>query len=200
VKLLENFLAFYVTRSFISVFTRALQWSLSWARWIRFIPPQPIDLKSVLILSTHLRGLCNTDWKHNYLSERQRNELKAFLACLQLVHLHLLGITEENQQNTIRIITQFNAPSVFILSAIINKDYFQLSQKTSEYCPNAMFVITDMRTNTSTRYFLHDCHTSTKSYMSKHTCKKNSMVWVRERTIPTERPPLVGEVIANLWG
>jgi hypothetical protein len=27
--------------------------------------------------------------------------------------------------------------------------------------------------------------------------KKNSMVWVRERTIPTERPPLVGEAIAN---
>jgi hypothetical protein len=24
--------------------------------------------------------------------------------------------------------------------------------------------------------------------------KKNSVVWVRERTIPTERPPLVGEV------
>jgi hypothetical protein len=29
---------------------------------------------------------------------------------------------------------------------------------------------------------------------------KNSMVWVRERTIPTERPPLVGEVIANFCG
>jgi hypothetical protein len=27
--------------------------------------------------------------------------------------------------------------------------------------------------------------------------KTNSMVWVRERTIPTERPPLVGEVIGN---
>jgi hypothetical protein len=27
--------------------------------------------------------------------------------------------------------------------------------------------------------------------------KENSMVRVRERTIPTERPPLVGEVIAN---
>jgi hypothetical protein len=26
------------------------------------------------------------------------------------------------------------------------------------------------------------------------------MVWVRERTIPTERPPIVGEVIANLFG
>jgi hypothetical protein len=28
----------------------------------------------------------------------------------------------------------------------------------------------------------------------------NSMVWVRERTIQTERPPVVGEVIANLCG
>jgi hypothetical protein len=28
----------------------------------------------------------------------------------------------------------------------------------------------------------------------------NSMVWVRERTIPTERPPLVGEAIANFCG
>jgi hypothetical protein len=28
----------------------------------------------------------------------------------------------------------------------------------------------------------------------------NSMVWVRERTRPTERPPLVGEAIANFWG
>jgi hypothetical protein len=26
------------------------------------------------------------------------------------------------------------------------------------------------------------------------------MVWVRERTIPTERPPLVGEVITNFCG
>jgi hypothetical protein len=26
------------------------------------------------------------------------------------------------------------------------------------------------------------------------------MVWVRERTKPTERPPLVGEVIANFCG
>jgi hypothetical protein len=30
--------------------------------------------------------------------------------------------------------------------------------------------------------------------------KLNSMVWVRERTIPTERPPLVSEVIANFCG
>jgi hypothetical protein len=30
--------------------------------------------------------------------------------------------------------------------------------------------------------------------------KLNSMVCVRERTIPTERPPLIGEVIANFCG
>jgi hypothetical protein len=30
--------------------------------------------------------------------------------------------------------------------------------------------------------------------------KKNSMVWVRERTIPTERQPLLGEVVANFYG
>jgi hypothetical protein len=30
--------------------------------------------------------------------------------------------------------------------------------------------------------------------------KLNSMVWVRERTVPTERPPLVGEVIVNFRG
>jgi hypothetical protein len=30
--------------------------------------------------------------------------------------------------------------------------------------------------------------------------KLNSMAWVRERTIPTERPPLVGEVSANSCG
>jgi hypothetical protein len=29
---------------------------------------------------------------------------------------------------------------------------------------------------------------------------KISVVWVRERTIPTERPPLVREVIANVCG
>jgi hypothetical protein len=34
----------------------------------------------------------------------------------------------------------------------------------------------------------------------KWNIKKNSMVWFRERTIPTEPLPLVGEVIANICG
>jgi hypothetical protein len=40
---------------FIIVFTRALHWSLSWARSIQSILPHPISLRSILILSTHLR-------------------------------------------------------------------------------------------------------------------------------------------------
>jgi hypothetical protein len=30
--------------------------------------------------------------------------------------------------------------------------------------------------------------------------KLNSMVWVREQTIPTEQQPLVGQVSTNFWG
>jgi hypothetical protein len=52
-----KFPAFYGTRWFIAVSTRALHWSLSWARWIRSTPSHPISIRSILILSTHLR-LC----------------------------------------------------------------------------------------------------------------------------------------------
>jgi hypothetical protein len=55
VQLPKNLPAFYGTRRFITVFTRALHWSLFWARSIQSIPPHPISLRSTLILSTHLR-------------------------------------------------------------------------------------------------------------------------------------------------
>jgi hypothetical protein len=54
VQLLKNFTAFYGTRRFITVFTRAIHWSLSWASLIQSIPSHPISLRSILILSTHL--------------------------------------------------------------------------------------------------------------------------------------------------
>jgi hypothetical protein len=47
------------------------------------------------------------------------------------------------------------------------------------------------------------CHQESRSpvvHNSYFVKLKNSMVWVRERTIPTERPPLVGNVIANFCG
>jgi hypothetical protein len=54
VQVLNNFPAFFGTRRFIAVFTRALHLSLSWARSIQSIPSHPISLRSILILSTHL--------------------------------------------------------------------------------------------------------------------------------------------------
>jgi hypothetical protein len=55
VQLLKNFPAFYGTRRFNIVFTRALHWSLSWAMSIQTTPSRPISLRSILILSTYLR-------------------------------------------------------------------------------------------------------------------------------------------------
>jgi hypothetical protein len=57
---LKKFPAFYETQKFITVFTRALHWSLFWARSIQSTPSHRICLRSILIVSTHLRlGLPN---------------------------------------------------------------------------------------------------------------------------------------------
>jgi hypothetical protein len=55
VQVFKNFLMFYGTRNFITVFTRALHESLFWVRWIQTTPTHPISLRSILILSTQLR-------------------------------------------------------------------------------------------------------------------------------------------------
>jgi hypothetical protein len=52
---LKNFSTFYETRRFNTVFTIALQCSLHWGRSIRSIPPHPISVRSILILSCHQR-------------------------------------------------------------------------------------------------------------------------------------------------
>jgi hypothetical protein len=58
------------------VFTRALHWSLSWARSIQSMPYHPISLRSILILSTHLRLDLPSDL---YPSGFPTNILYAFL-------------------------------------------------------------------------------------------------------------------------
>jgi hypothetical protein len=56
VQLLKDFPAFYGTRRFITMFIRALHWSLSWARSIQSIPPHRISLRYILIFTQlHLR-------------------------------------------------------------------------------------------------------------------------------------------------
>jgi hypothetical protein len=50
-----NFPTFNWTRKFIAISTTARHWFLSWTRWIQYIPPHYICVRSILILSYHLR-------------------------------------------------------------------------------------------------------------------------------------------------
>jgi hypothetical protein len=53
--LLWKFPAFYRTRMFITVLTRACHWSISWARCIQSTPSHPISPRSLIIFFCHLR-------------------------------------------------------------------------------------------------------------------------------------------------
>jgi hypothetical protein len=64
----ENCPTFYGARIFITVFTRTFHWSLFWAWWIQFIPPNPIYVWSILLLSSHLRLGLHTDSSLLFLS------------------------------------------------------------------------------------------------------------------------------------
>jgi hypothetical protein len=66
----EEIPAFYVTRRFIAVFTRARYWSQLWATWIQFTSSHPISPRSTLILSSHLRpGLQNGFFSSDLLTK-----------------------------------------------------------------------------------------------------------------------------------
>jgi hypothetical protein len=54
-QLSKNSPAFYGTWRSVTVFARARNWSLSWARLIQSMFSQPISLRSILMLSSHLR-------------------------------------------------------------------------------------------------------------------------------------------------
>jgi hypothetical protein len=55
VQLLKDFPEFYGTWRFITVFTKALHWSLLWATSIQSIRPQSVSLRCILISSPYLR-------------------------------------------------------------------------------------------------------------------------------------------------
>jgi hypothetical protein len=97
---LKNFPIFYGTQKFITVFTRALHWSLSWARSIHSIPPHPIPLRFILMLSSYLRlGLpsdlypsgFSTKILYAFLFSPIRATCPAHLILLDLIILRILG-------------------------------------------------------------------------------------------------------------
>jgi hypothetical protein len=99
VKLIKNF-QFYGTRRFIPLLTRALHWSLSWARSIQPKQTNPIPLIHILILSTHLclglrSGLFPSGFPTNilyeFLSPSTHVTCPAHLILLNLIILSVLG-------------------------------------------------------------------------------------------------------------
>jgi hypothetical protein len=93
----KNFPKFYGTWGFITVFTRTLHWSISWARSIQSIP---FYLISILILSTHLRlgppsGLISSSFptiiRYAFLSSVLRATYPAHLILPDLIILIILG-------------------------------------------------------------------------------------------------------------
>jgi hypothetical protein len=92
------------------VFTRALHLSLSWAISIQSAPSHPISLRSILILSTHLRlglpnGLFPSGWQP--IIRVNYNSCFTYLAVwlIELIH-HICNFMRSNR--SYRVASQFD--------------------------------------------------------------------------------------------
>jgi hypothetical protein len=61
------------------------------------------------------------------------------------------------------------------------------------------FLVMQFSPYSNTFPWVWSIYSSHTSVLIHPEYNNNSVVWVRERTIPTERPPLVGEVSAKFW-
>jgi hypothetical protein len=78
---------------------------------------------------------------------------------------------------------------------LLQEGHYQVRTEESEHWLHTVQLIM----NTTSTY-LGPVRKNPIEFLLRNWIKLNSMVWVLERTIPTDRPPLVGEVIANFCG
>jgi hypothetical protein len=98
---LKNFTAFYGNRRFITVFTRALHWSLFWARSIQSIESHPISLSQTQSNIVHPPTSWSSQWSVSFCLSYQylicfplppiRATCRAHLILLDLIILITLG-------------------------------------------------------------------------------------------------------------
>jgi hypothetical protein len=83
------------SRSFIAAFTKTLNLSLSWSRWIQFLPAQSIPPRTTSFLLPNLRFRLPSGPFHSVFSA---NNLRAFLFSLLVLHAMSIQITPSRYQ------------------------------------------------------------------------------------------------------
>jgi hypothetical protein len=101
----------YETRRFITVFTKTRHWTLSRASWIQFAPSIPISLRSILMLSYHLRLGLPPVLQNTNSSPSYQHFLARYQDCPSRGWLRF-HVLKTNQNETPLI----NFPALFILN------------------------------------------------------------------------------------
>jgi hypothetical protein len=89
-QLLKNSPTFYGTRRFFTVFTTARHWSLSWDRIIRSTPPYSICLRSISILSFHIRLGLPSGLSPSGFPTKKKVYTFIFYPLRAMCHVHLI--------------------------------------------------------------------------------------------------------------
>jgi len=103
-QLVKKFPALYGTWRFITMFTRAHHWSLSWARCIQSTPSLPISLTSVPILHTHL-CLCHVS---GLFPSGIANQLNPVYTAVRIISISISVSISCRFPETLSSISQYN--------------------------------------------------------------------------------------------